>query len=77
MTDALRSLLHAAHLLPPDELAATVADRAGRLGVRETVLSLADYEQTTLLPVPGAVVPVPTAGPGWRGVAGTRRGRWC
>ncbi|MGY1679223.1 PP2C family protein-serine/threonine phosphatase [Geodermatophilus sp. SYSU D01176] len=57
MTDGLRSLLHACHLLPPDQLAATVAAEAARLGVRETVLYLADYEQVTLLPVPGAGVP--------------------
>ena len=57
MPDALRSLLHACHLLAPDELAATVAAEAARLGVRETVLYLADYEQATLLPVPGAGVP--------------------
>jgi serine phosphatase RsbU (regulator of sigma subunit) len=57
VTDALGSLLHAVHVLAPDELAATVADRAARLGVRETVLYLADYEQVTLLPVPGAGVP--------------------
>ncbi len=57
MTDSLRSLLHACHLLPPDELAATVAAEAVRLGVRETVLYLADYEQITLVPVPGAGVP--------------------
>jgi hypothetical protein len=50
-------LLHAAHLLAPDDLAATVAAHAGMLGVRETVLYLADYEQTTLLPLPGAGVP--------------------
>ena len=57
MTGALRSLLLACHLLAPDRLAATVAAEAARLGVRETVLYLADYEQTTLLPVPGTGVP--------------------
>ena len=57
MTGALRSLLDACHLLAPDRLAATVAAEVARLGVRETVLYLADYEQTTLLPVPGTGVP--------------------
>lgn len=57
MTDALRSLLHAVHLLAPDKFAATVADRGAALGARETVLYLADYEQITLLPLPGAGVP--------------------
>jgi hypothetical protein len=50
-------LLHASHLLAPDNLAATVAAHALMLGARETVLYLADYEQATLLPLPGAGVP--------------------
>src|ERR671920_378936 len=41
----------------PDELAATAAAEALPLGVRETVLYLADYEQAVLLPLPGAGVP--------------------
>jgi hypothetical protein len=57
VTDALRSLLRAVHLLAPDKFAATVADRGAALGARETVLYLADYEQITLLPLPGAGVP--------------------
>jgi serine phosphatase RsbU (regulator of sigma subunit) len=57
VTDPLRSLLHASHLLAPNDLAATVAAHARRLGVRETVIYLADYEQATLLPLPGAGVP--------------------
>jgi serine phosphatase RsbU (regulator of sigma subunit) len=57
MTDPLRSLLLRSHLLAPDDLAATVATHARMLGVRETVLYLADYEQATLLPLPGAGVP--------------------
>ena len=55
--DALRSLLHACHLLAPDDLPVVVADHAARMGVRETVLYLADYEQVTLVPVPGTGVP--------------------
>ena len=57
MADALSSLLHAVHLLAPDELAGAVATAAAGLGARETVLYLADYEQVTLLPVPGSAVP--------------------
>ncbi|MCW2899303.1 MAG: protein serine/threonine phosphatase, partial [Streptosporangiaceae bacterium] len=57
MTEALRSLLHASHLLAPDNLAATVAAHARMWGVRETVLYLADYEQVTLLPLLGEGVP--------------------
>jgi hypothetical protein len=57
VTDALSSLLSASHLLSPVDLAATVAAHATRMGVRETVLYLADYEQATLLPLSGAGVP--------------------
>jgi hypothetical protein len=57
VTDALSSLLNASHLLSPVDLAATVAAHATRMGVRDTVLYLADYEQAMLLPLPGAGVP--------------------
>jgi serine phosphatase RsbU (regulator of sigma subunit) len=57
VADPLRSLLHASHLLAPDDLAATVATHARMLGVREAVLYLSDYEQITLLPLLGAEVP--------------------
>jgi serine phosphatase RsbU (regulator of sigma subunit) len=57
VTEPLRSLLRASHLLAPDDLAATVAAHARMLGAGETVLYLADYEQVTLLPLPGAGVP--------------------
>jgi serine phosphatase RsbU (regulator of sigma subunit) len=57
VTEPLRSLLHASHLLAPDDLAATVAVHARMLSARKTVLYLADYEQATLLPLPGAGVP--------------------
>jgi hypothetical protein len=60
VTEPLRSLLHASHLLAPDDLAATVAVHARMLGARKTVLYLADYEQATLLPLPGAGVPEST-----------------
>jgi hypothetical protein len=50
-------LLHTSHLLAPDDLAATVAEHASMLGVVQTVLYLADYEQATLVPLPGTGVP--------------------
>jgi hypothetical protein len=57
VVDPLRSLLHASHLLAPDDLASTVAAHARSMGARETVLYLVDYEQATLVPLPGAGVP--------------------
>jgi serine phosphatase RsbU (regulator of sigma subunit) len=57
VTDSLSSLLRASHLLAPDDLAATAATEARRMGVRNTVLYLADYEQVTLLPLPGPGIP--------------------
>ncbi len=57
MTDPLRSLLRASHLLAPHDLPAAVAAEARALGVTETVLYLADYEQAVLVPLPGDGVP--------------------
>ena len=57
MVDPLRSLLRASHLLAPDDLASTVAAHARSMGARETVIYLVDYEQATLVPLPGAGVP--------------------
>src|SRR4051794_31575629 len=57
VVDPLRSLLHASHLLAPDDLASTVAAHARSMGAQETVIYLADYEQATLVPLPGAGVP--------------------
>ena len=57
VTDPLSSLLRAAHLLSPADLAATVSAHGRALGIAETVLYLADYEQVTLLPLPGVGVP--------------------
>ena len=70
-TESLRSLLDACHLLAPEDLPGTVADRCVELGARETVLYLADYEQATLVPVPGAGVPERSALP----IEGTLAGR--
>jgi serine phosphatase RsbU (regulator of sigma subunit) len=57
VTDPLSSLLRAAHLLSPVDLASTVAAQAQALGAAEIVLYLADYEQVTLLPLSGVGVP--------------------
>jgi hypothetical protein len=57
VVDPLVSLLRASHLLAPDDLASMVAAHARSLGARETVIYLADYEQATLVPLPGAGVP--------------------
>ncbi len=57
MTDPLGSLLRAAHLMSPSRLASTVATHGRAMGVTETVLYLADYEQAALVPVPGDGVP--------------------
>jgi hypothetical protein len=57
VTDPLRALLRASHLLAPDDLAATVAAHATAVGLREVVLYLVDYAQATLHPLPGAGVP--------------------
>src|SRR3954447_22715168 len=57
VVDPLVSLLRASHLLAPDDLASTVAAHARSLGARESVVYLADYEQATLVPLPGAGVP--------------------
>src|SRR3954454_6571754 len=57
VVDPLVSLLRASHLLAPDDLASMVAAHARSMGARETVLYLADYQQATLLPLPGAEVP--------------------
>jgi Stage II sporulation protein E (SpoIIE) len=57
VTDPLSSLLHASHLVEPSGLAGAVAERARDLGAQETVLYLADYEQSLLVPLPGEGVP--------------------
>jgi serine phosphatase RsbU (regulator of sigma subunit) len=57
VTDPLSSLLRAAHLMSPSRLASIVAAHGRAMGVSETVLYLADYEQVILLPLPGDGVP--------------------
>lgn len=55
--DPIRRLLRENHLLSADQVASTVAARAAGLGFLETVVYLADYEQVSLLPLPGSGVP--------------------
>jgi serine/threonine protein phosphatase PrpC len=50
----LTELLRRTHLSAPADLAATVADPARRIGAQDVVLYLIDYEQRTLVPLPGS-----------------------
>ena len=59
--------------MSPSRLATTVATHGRALGVAETVLYLADYEQVALLPVPGDGVPERQELP----IDGTMAGRSC
>lgn len=56
-TDPLRRLLHAAHLTPADRLVGVAAGHAAALGFAEMAIYLADYEQHSLIPVPGPGAP--------------------
>lgn len=56
-TDPLRSLLRAVHLLSADQITPVVAEHARGLGMHETVIYLIDYEQVTLVPLPGSAAP--------------------
>jgi hypothetical protein len=49
----LNELLRRTHLGAPSDLAAVIADPARRIGARDVVLYLIDYEQRTLVPFPG------------------------
>ena len=49
---ALRTLLSAVHLMPPDELPELAGRSARALGASEAVIYLIDYEQRQLVPVP-------------------------
>ncbi|WP_245177162.1 PP2C family protein-serine/threonine phosphatase [Geodermatophilus sp. DF01-2] len=55
--DPLRALLRDVHLLAPDQLSAVIAAHGRRLGARESVIYLADYEQLLLQPLRGEGVP--------------------
>jgi hypothetical protein len=49
----LTELLRRTHLGAPSDLAAVVADPVRRIGAQDVVLYLIDYEQRTLIPLPG------------------------
>jgi serine phosphatase RsbU (regulator of sigma subunit) len=55
--DPLRSLLRASHHLRADQMGTVVTSHARMLGARHAVLYLADYEEHSLVPVPGEEVP--------------------
>ena len=50
----LTELLRRTHLSAPADLAAVVADPVRRIGAQDVVLYLIDYEQRTLVPLPGS-----------------------
>jgi hypothetical protein len=50
----LTELLRRTHLCAPSDLAAVVADPVRRIGARDVVLYLIDYEQRTLVPLRGS-----------------------
>jgi hypothetical protein len=53
----MASLVEADHYLRPDDLAATVAEHAGRLGMADVVVYLVDVDQRLLVPVDGRGLP--------------------
>lgn len=55
--DPIRRLLRVSHLLTADQLASTVATHAADLGFSEAAIYLVDYEQLSLVPLPGPGVP--------------------
>jgi hypothetical protein len=50
----LTELLRRTHLTAPSDLAAVVADPVRRIGAQDVALYLIDYEQRTLVPLPGS-----------------------
>ncbi|MGZ8737523.1 MAG: PP2C family protein-serine/threonine phosphatase [Nocardioides sp.] len=50
----LGSLLDRAHTMPPQLIAPLIAEEIGRIGGREVTVLLQDYDQMTLVPLPGA-----------------------
>jgi hypothetical protein len=53
VANMMNELLRRTHLGGPSDLAAVIADPARRIGGHDVVLYLIDYEQRTLVPVPG------------------------
>jgi hypothetical protein len=66
VADMLNELLRRTYLSAPSELPAVIADQARRIGARDVVLYLIDYEQRTLVPLTGRrradVAPLSVAG---------------
>ncbi|WP_435866057.1 PP2C family protein-serine/threonine phosphatase [Streptomyces xinghaiensis] len=62
----LGQLLDRSHEMPPQLIAPLVAEEVARIGGRDVSIHLQDYEQTTLVPVPGrgltAGAPLPVDG---------------
>jgi hypothetical protein len=62
----LTELLQRTHLSAPSDLAAVVADPAGHIAAQDVAVYLIDYEQRTLVPLPGShredLVPLSVAG---------------
>jgi serine/threonine protein phosphatase PrpC len=54
VADLLNELLRRSHLSAPSDLAAVIADQAGRIGAHDVGVYLIDYEQRTLLALPGS-----------------------
>jgi Stage II sporulation protein E (SpoIIE) len=54
VADMFNELLRRTHLGGPSEMAAVIAEPARRIGARDVVLYLIDYEQRLLVPVAGA-----------------------
>jgi serine phosphatase RsbU (regulator of sigma subunit) len=69
--DPLRSLLRASHHLRADQVGTAVTEHARMLGARSAVVYLADYEEHSLVPVPGEGVPARQNLPVDGSVAGT------
>src|SRR5918997_1677999 len=67
----LQELLRRTHLSSPHDLGVAVAEEARRMGARDVVIYLIDYEQRTLIPVPSP----DSAGRGQMTVHGTVAGR--
>jgi serine/threonine protein phosphatase PrpC len=69
--ELLHQLLRRTHMSTPSDLSSVIADQAASIGARDVGLYLIDYEQGTLMPVPGggAVDAAPLS------VAGTVAGR--
>jgi Stage II sporulation protein E (SpoIIE) len=66
VADMLNELLRRTYLSAPSDLAAVIAEQARRIGARDVVVYLIDYEQRTLVPLggpqPADLAPLSVAG---------------